>query len=223
MKFKNVFNGIAIVGAVFLGVLDVIYLKTAFSGNSGAAVFQGIMAFNTPCALFLAGTFLLWYFKKPWMCPLAIATITVNGVFLLLRLLALVWQIGDMLQGTAATGNSEILALVEFAAYMVLLAANILLMLRFLTKRLKIAVQAVFTVAFLGLIIDWVLIIKNYVSAFLGSGNSGISLFFERYGDSFNSGFFFSLIALIAYLFVFSAATDVFEERKTTAAPALKK
>lgn len=214
MNFKKALNVAALVSAVLLMAADAYYLSTLFSGGTGGQIFQTIMWTSTPCALLCGGTYLLYAAQKPAVRPAAVVALAVNACYFLVRLLALVLQITDLFQGKAETSETEILALVEFSAYLVLLAANILLMLYFLTGRLKIAVQAVFSVAFLALIITWGIIIKNAVSTFVNGGGSGIGNFFKQNALQFNAGFFLSLLSAFAYLFMVGGATKAFEGKK---------
>lgn len=214
MNFKKFVTTVAGVGAVFLMGLDVYYLSSLFSGDSGAQIFQTVMWTSTPCALLCALTYFLHVTEKPAYKPVAVFSLVVNALYFLIRAFALGLQLVEVFNGTAETDSTEILALIEFAAYLVLLASNILFMLYFVTGRLKTAVQAVFSVAFLTLIADWGYIIFTAVQEFLNGGGSGIGNFFESNGALFQAGFFLSLGAALAYLFMVGSATKAFENKK---------
>lgn len=214
MDFKKILNITALVSAVLLMGVDVYYLSTLFSGSTGGQTFQTIMWTSTPCALLCGGTYLLYAGQKRAARPAAVCTLIVNAFYFLVRLFALILQITDVLNGRAETTTSEILALVEFSAYLVLLAANILLMLYLLTGRLRVAVQAVFSVAFIALIITWGIILKNAISSFVNGGGSGVGNFFKQNALQFNAGFYLSLLSAFAYLFLFGGVTKAFEGKK---------
>lgn len=214
MSFKKIVTTVAGVGAVFLMGLDVYYLSSVFFGDSGAQIFQTVMWTSTPCALLCALSYFLHLAEKPAYKPFAIVSLVVNAIYFFIRAFALCFQLFEVVQGTAATDSTEILALIEFSAYLVLLASNILLMLYFITGKLKGAVQVVFSVAFLALIADWGYILFNAVREFSNSGGSGIGNFFESNATLFQAGFFLSLGAAFAYLFMVGSATKAFESKK---------
>lgn len=201
----------AVVSAVYLILFDFVNLFSAFGGGAtGSQIFQSLMWLSVPCNLLFATAFLLHTYQKSGTKAVVIFSLLITVLYALIRGLALGLQISDIIKGVGATDTQEILALVEFTGYLVVLAANILAYIYLLkpAKGFKRTLQIVFAVAFLMLIGAWAVIIKNNVTEYFSGTTKGFVAFFKKCLDG---TMITSILSAVGYLLIYGQLTDAFE------------
>ena len=197
--------------AFILIALDVLAIINSFA-LGGASVFNNFINYSIPCGLLLGCVLLAAIYEKPYKKSLSITTMVFFSILLLIRTLAIVLRILELIYATniVTVWYTQYMELAQYSAFTVLALAVIFLLI-YLTKG-KLEKTALFLGGFscLGLLGVWAVHLYTLIT---GATQLSIS-FLQFLIELYNSGFFRDMLVALAYIIAFWTINEINKEKE---------
>ncbi len=201
---------LAIISSFVLIFWDLSTLGSIMSLDDGAQIFESVMNSMLPCGMLFGITALLNIFDKSGKKIFAVITSVLFGFMAFVRIFAFGLQMFFISKGQGAKDFDEILLLIEFCGYILLVVSAVFLMVYIIKGTLKRTTLTLFSVSAVILIVIWIIIQWQSVSQMIFEDKGFVEILLAI----FTGDFICSLTTLVAYTLSFGYVTKVFEGKK---------
>lgn len=208
---SRLIKSLSYISAAFLIYFDISVVFSTIGLKSSGDAFDTMLQFFVPCGALFGISMILFLLKKNGYKTLCVISIILSAINCFIRTAALVYQFFEIANGTGANDTDEIILIIEFAAYAVLLAALSFFGIYLGFGKFRIAALSTFCVSAIALMGDWIWNLVRQINSFIWSPNSGITQFFAQ---NFTITKVQGVLALAAYAILILIAGGLFSDDK---------